>query len=409
MTGVPGGTGMTGVPRDITPPGSAGHAAAAAGPAGGIGPAGGPRIPIRNRWLLYLYASELYGALSDEELVATEANPDDIDELVARILAAEAGHRLRTAPTPGYRPRAEDLTRVRGRIDHLRTHSHRLLTRGLVACRFEELTVDTPRNRLVLRALTVMASACADPATADRCRSLAATLQREGVTPPRSTADALREARHDRFGRHDLHDRRMVAAARLALTVLLPTHEAGDHALRRTVEDGESLEELFEAAVAGFLRLRARRSGFVVEETTTDWSVDGGIAMLAPLLPDLGKSLLVTSGRRRMVVLPVFGSLLAEETDATRPTLRRELLLDMLARLQAHTPAGAPPAEGVFVAPAVDGVTDMPAIVNGFPLRLLTIDLAGPTAEIRHRLASVPRFHTEPWETAGVAHTRRDP
>ncbi|MDB5599942.1 MAG: 5-methylcytosine-specific restriction enzyme subunit McrC [Xanthobacteraceae bacterium] len=50
------------------------------------------------------------------------------------------------------------LTSVRGRIDVLETFAGDLLSKGMVACRFEEFTFDTPRNRLVRVALDSLAA-----------------------------------------------------------------------------------------------------------------------------------------------------------------------------------------------------------------------------------------------------------
>ena len=44
------------------------------------------RIPVRNIWLLMLYASDLYQELPQEQRVAIEDAPDDLPNLVAEIL-----------------------------------------------------------------------------------------------------------------------------------------------------------------------------------------------------------------------------------------------------------------------------------------------------------------------------------
>ena len=44
------------------------------------------RIPVRNIWLLMLYASDLLQT-SERALVDAERNPDEIADLVARLLA----------------------------------------------------------------------------------------------------------------------------------------------------------------------------------------------------------------------------------------------------------------------------------------------------------------------------------
>ena len=110
------------------------------------------RIPVRNLWLLMLYASDLFRS-SGKDHVGLEDNPDDLPDLVAEILAHAVEQRQRRHLSLGYQTRKATLNRVRGRIDVLTTERHQLLARGLVACKFEELTIDTPRNRFVRAAL----------------------------------------------------------------------------------------------------------------------------------------------------------------------------------------------------------------------------------------------------------------
>ena len=74
------------------------------------------RIPVRNLWLLMLYASDLYQSIGKGS-VAIEDNPDDIPDLVAEILAHAVEERLRQNLSSGFRQREAELSRVRGRID----------------------------------------------------------------------------------------------------------------------------------------------------------------------------------------------------------------------------------------------------------------------------------------------------
>jgi 5-methylcytosine-specific restriction enzyme subunit McrC len=109
-------------------------------------------IPVRNLWLLLLYASKLYHHCVNNQ-VSVEENPDEIPDLVAEILAYRTEQRLRKNLTCAYQGYEADLTRVRGRIDLLRSERHQLPIRGRIACRYEDLTVNTCRNRFVLAAL----------------------------------------------------------------------------------------------------------------------------------------------------------------------------------------------------------------------------------------------------------------
>ena len=77
-------------------------------------------IPVRNLWLLMLYASDLYRELSLEKR-AIEEIPDEIPDLVAEILCHRVEHRLCRNLSYGYQTRQEVLSRVRGHIELLKT------------------------------------------------------------------------------------------------------------------------------------------------------------------------------------------------------------------------------------------------------------------------------------------------
>ena len=178
------------------------------------------RIPVRNLWLLMLYASNLFRQTDRVKRTAVEENPDDIPDLVAEILTRSVERRLKRNLSFGYLARDAILSRVRGRIDLLQTERRQLLQRGKIACRFEELTVDTPRNRFVLAALNKIAKVARDGKLRQRCLSLANTLDRIGVS--RTFTYAASPVSVDTIGRLDASDRLMVAAAHLAFDLALP-------------------------------------------------------------------------------------------------------------------------------------------------------------------------------------------
>lgn len=184
-------------------------------------------IPVRNLWLLMLYASDLFRTRGIGKL-GLEDSPDDLPDLVAEILTHAVEVRQRRHLSLGYCSREAALNRLRGRIDVLTTGRRQLLDRGMVACRFDELTIDTPRNRFVRAALEAI-SRIVRQDIAHRCRSLAGGMKALGVSgepPTRAQMSA------DRCGRHDADDRLMVAAAKLAFELALPTRHLAQMCLR---------------------------------------------------------------------------------------------------------------------------------------------------------------------------------
>ena len=219
-----------------------------------------------------LYASELYRELPQPRSVDVEDDPDELPNLVAELLTRAVERRMRRNLSFDYRRRRADLDRVRGRIDLLRTERRRLLQRGRVACSFEELTVDTPRNRFVKAALNLLRRVVSREDLARRCRGAAAGMERAGVTGDPASGDRRRPRTPlSRLGRLGADDRQMLAAARLAFDLTLPTEEMGEHRLATPGRD----------EVLGAAAVRTRRGGLLRRG-----AIPAGLARI-PRSPDI--------------------------------------------------------------------------------------------------------------------------
>jgi 5-methylcytosine-specific restriction enzyme subunit McrC len=84
---------------------------------------GTTRIPVGSLWFLLIYASDLLAQLriSERQALLAGKRDNDLIDAIAELLVTEVEHRLRRQLSVQYRPRRADLTRVRDRIDHLRT------------------------------------------------------------------------------------------------------------------------------------------------------------------------------------------------------------------------------------------------------------------------------------------------
>ena len=186
------------------------------------------RIPLRNLWLLVLYASDL-GRYSGQFAGMVEQSPD-LPSLIGRLLAYAVERRLRRNLSRGYVRKEAILSRIRGRIDIQRTYRHDLLSIGQVALRFDDHTIDTPRNRFVRAALDAVAGRVDNADLWHRCRRLAGDLARlgvAGVRPSRATISS------DQLGRNDAEDALMITLAQIVFDLVLPSEDEGNRALVR--------------------------------------------------------------------------------------------------------------------------------------------------------------------------------
>jgi 5-methylcytosine-specific restriction enzyme subunit McrC len=350
------------------------------------------RIPVRNLWLLLLYASDMahfFGRFDAE----VEESPE-VADLVARLLAHAVEQRLRRNLSRGYVCERADLTRLRGRIDLVRTYSREMFDRGQVACVFDEHTIDTPRNRLVRAALDAVSGYVHETKLAHRCRTLAGDLGRLGVGGLRPSRA---EITTDRIGRHDANDLLMVRLSRMVFDLVLPCEEAGRHALTQFECDQHMVRQLFEKAVGNFyaIELNASDGWRVFQGRRLHWPISASTSGLAAIMPGMKTDIILDNEKtsRRIVIDTKFTDIVTH-TEYRDAVLKSGYLYQIYAYLRSQESGPDPlwdKAGGVLLHPTIDIDVDEVAVIQNHKIRFVTVDLARPSDEILSRLRALPR------------------
>jgi 5-methylcytosine-specific restriction enzyme subunit McrC len=352
------------------------------GTAGFIG-----RIPVRNLWLLMLYASELFRTCGIGK-VGLEESPDDLPDLVAEILAHAVEVRQRRRLNLGYRSCDSVLNRLRGRIDVLATERHQLLDRGLVACRIDELTFDTQRNRYVRAALETISGIVRRKDVSRRCRSLASGMRAMGVS---GEAPTRAQMSTDRFGRNDADDRFMVAAAKLAFDLALPTETSGSNVLSSPEREESWIRRLFERAVGGFYEVALSPQGWRVKcGESLAWQIHRKTAGIDNFLPTMRTDIVLDhpTTPQRIVIDTKFTSIVTSGWYREK-TLRSGHIYQIYAYLRSQVGRGnvrADCASGLLLHPAIGQAFDETVAIQGHEIRFATVDLSASATEIRSQL-----------------------
>lgn len=348
-------------------------------------------IPLRNIWLLFLYAADLvqFRDRFDSEVEAAR----DLPDLVARLLIHVVQQRLRRNLSRGYRPWRATLSRVRGRIDMLETSTRCLMDRGLVACRFEDYTMDTPRNRLVLAALDRLGGRVRDDLVAHRCRQLAGDFARMGVTCSRPSWGELAS---DQIGRNESGDRFMVALARMVFDTVIPSEASGR--IAGSVPDAQDhlIRRLFERAVGNAIRLELAPAGWSVSAgRRLLWPAAAQTSGMASILPGMQTDIELNHlpTRRRIVIDTKFAAIFTRSGYRDQ-ILRSGYLYQIYAYLRTQERPDDPAslsAEGMLLHPQTGGAVDEEMEVQGHLMRFKTIDLSAPPGAFERQLRGVIR------------------
>lgn len=364
---------------------------AGAGPTPMVVISGKTEIPIANLWMLLLYASKFYEA-GTESIDGVEQSPDLLPDLLAEILVASVSQRIRKPLTPIFSMTSRDLRRVRGRIDVLRTVSHQLLRRGQIACRFDELTVDSARNRMVLAALRALAPIVGSKKLAAECRSQSRSLERMGVSAIYSARD--NKTLQVRLTRNDTRDRRMIQAARLALALALPTDHTAPHGITRKTLDIHEFRRLFEAAVGGLYAATLARQGWrVLRGHQLAWGAEAATDGAFALMPQMQTDIILENEQdgRRIVIDTKFTSILGHGKSG-KETFKSGHLYQLYTYVRTQERESDPlsaASEGMLIYPATGQSIRESVQLSGHKMTAVTIDLTRPAVEVRQQLLDV--------------------
>jgi len=350
------------------------------------------KIPVRNVWFLFLFAYNLahfHGRFEAE----IEDSPD-FKSLIARLLCHVVETRLRRNLSFGYRRREDTLKRVRGRIDLLKTESHALLSRGEIACRFDELTIDTPRNRFVRAALTALSRLLNEPALSHNARMLAGALGRAGVS---GLKPSRAEITSDQIARHESGDRLMVSLAKAVFDLVLPTEQEGVRALLKAERGQTEFHKLFEKAIGNFFTVELpREEGWrVYPGKQIYWPTGVASAGINEYMPKMITDIILENEQnaRRIIIDTKFTDILVKPYYGDKQKFNSDYIFQLYSYLRSQELPNDPlsrSSEGMLLYPAVGVDIDEAAELQGHIVRFSTINLAEPTNVVVEKLRRLP-------------------
>ena len=342
-------------------------------------------IPVQNLWLMMLYASQLT-RYPNTARILLEDDSADIPDLVCELLAQEVQRRLRRNLTAGYVNRSCELSRVRGRIDWLKTETGMLLPKGRIFCRFQELSTNTPRNRLIRAALERASHIVSRPELGRRCDALALSMARMGV---QTSHAGLRDAHLEQLGRNDQEDRVVLALATLVFDLSLLTEQEGDKPLFSPSRDEVLVRRLFEKAVLGFARIELGSGGWGVSGGAQFiWPIESPSSSLKTYLPQMKTDIILDppNGGRRLVIDTKFASIFTLHLGHER--FKSGYLYQIYAYLRSQENTH-PDTDGMLLHPSIGESVCEHAIIQGHKITFTTVNLAGTTASIRQELRNI--------------------
>ncbi len=333
------------------------------------------KVPVENVFHMASYALDAVQWLGVGNHSHTPEAPAVADALVL-LLLNEVDLLVRRGLERGYVEEEAVLRSPRGKILVTPTIARLLHKRPELHCRFEELTIDIPVNRLIAGVLWRTATDHeVDAKLRQRAARMADTL--EGVTPL-----DLEPARFRRpeLGRKNRHYRPVLDLCELLVRAWFPDEDDADEEwqVRGIDRQDRLMAHLFERFVCSYL---ARQPGLRVRPRQLAWEGGGLDAPSQAALPAMRTdATVVGDGWTAVVEVKFYRDPLVERYG--KKTLRSGHLYQLLAYLRRHA-AERPldwPTRGVLVYAHAGTSFDFRYQLDGYDIRAVTVDLTAPWA-----------------------------
>lgn len=343
-------------------------------------------IPIRNIWLLLLYASDLYKTLGAQQRVKLEQNPQELIILVAKLYCQAVSKRLMRALSCGYQQHTQSLTRVRGKIDLLTTARQQLLEKGLIRCQFDSLTIDTPKNRFIHAAAHVLLAQLEDKTLIRQCQNIISRFT--ALKIGQSTQyDHLTES----FDQSGKQDKTLLTLCRLIFNMAIPTEQAGSYLLEQADKKDQWLRHLFEKAIVGFCRTNL---------SSKDWIISAGKRLywqqlqpstgIKDFLPSMQSDLVIERRQcRHRLIIDTKCTSIHTQSFYKDKVFKSPHIYQLYTYLRSQENPVDPPslnATGMLLYPAINESINESVTIQNHQFRFCTIDLNLDSGLIRKNL-----------------------
>lgn len=306
-------------------------------------------------------------------------------DVAARLLDVALKRLFRRGLEMRYAVVEDAGPRPRGTLDLPRTTRELLTARGQLAFRVDEFSEDTPANRL-LKAATKQLLQSRDVGILVRQqlrRHLAHFAAVADLSPRSAMAARLSVPRHERAYGEALW------LARLTLSHWLPDEGiagVGRTAILRTQDrTGKLFEGFVRGAARYFLRHEAR-----VNAPHLAFDVQSASPRALSLVPQMRTDAVISwaDGNRALLECKFYDTPLAMPDKGTQAKFRSGHLYQALIYLNAMNTSDTRPS-GTLVYASPGGIMDEVMVLEGFPLRVVWLDLGAEWPDLRDHVIDI--------------------
>lgn len=343
-------------------------------------------IPVENVYYLLAYAWE---RLDEADHVSvSELAAHSLAELFARVLRSGVSHLLLRGLDRAYVSETQELAGVRGRIEIAASTQRLSFPQGRAICTFDELTIDTPANRIIKTTLRRLAAeATLMPDDAESLREIYRRM-------PGVSTVTLRDGS---FRRVNVSVNRsqygfLLDVCELVHRNLLMDERTGEFVFRDFTRDDKQMARLFELFLRRFFEREQKT--FSVSAPKLYWDAEGAASALA-YLPEM-RTDLVLRAPQRVIVMDAKYYAQALSQYFSKQSIQPDHLYQLAAYLRHIAPERLPgEVAGMLLYPRTTESLRVDFALHGHPFTVATVNLAQHWSSLKEELLGLVPEHSQ--------------
>jgi 5-methylcytosine-specific restriction enzyme subunit McrC len=341
------------------------------------------KIPIENVYYLLCYA---WDKLDEKDRVRIRVEDcSSFSDLFARILINATRILLRRGVDRTYIDRTEERYGVKGKVDISDTLKRDLLSHQKTVCTFDEFSVDTLPNRILVTTLYRLT----------HVRGLDRGLKKEVISLLRMLPGIqLLEITAGLFHQVRLHRNNrlygfVMNVCRIVHESTLPTETPGTYQFSDFTRDEKQMAHLFEAFVRNFYRLE-QTTYPVVRREVISWQFTAADEVSRQHLPQMNTDITLENNEHKIIIdTKFYQRTMTSNFDAERiHAANLYQLFSYMINQHTHDPR-THEATGILLYPSVNDEYDLSYSYQKHTIGIRTVDLSQNWKEVSRQLLQI--------------------
>lgn len=344
-------------------------------------------IPIANIYYLLAYA---WDSLDEANLISIDLDDFKTNpELLAGVLESGVTHLLKRGLNQSYITHEIESPMPHGKILIDETIKRGLIAKGKLQTAFDNLNHDVLENRIIkatLRDLALVTELNQDHRR--RLKKLCESLKDVSEAKLRSV-----DFRNIVFHRNNRISRFLINTCKLIFDSLQPHEVFGPLCFRDFVRDEQKMPILFERFVRNFYR--REQAQYRVSAPWIKWSNLKASKYDIQFLPQMKTDIVLRNESRTIIVDTKYYKYALRSSNRTnKPKVNSQHLYQLFTYLRNIPNNKEHHPEGILIYPTVQTSLDLNYNMNGYRMRICTVNLNEDWRSIKNRLLGL----LEPWD-----------